>query len=394
MKRTALTLVALAFAGVAGAAKWSGEVSAQWRGFTQSPEDPRQHGNNLSLAAEPEFYHSWNGGADAFTFVPFLRWDQGDSERSHGDIRELTWLHAADQWELRVGVRKVFWGVTESQHLVDIINQTDLVENIDTEDKLGQAMVNLALIRDWGTVDLFVLPYFRKRTFPGPRGRLRSRPPVAENLARFESSRKQRHIDLALRWSQVIGDWDVGLSHFYGTSREPRFEPGRTRTGESALIPVYDLIHQTGLDVQITTGAWLWKLEAIRRSGRNETFYAATGGLEYSFYGVFDSPADVGLVLEYLYDDRGATGPSPFQDDLMVGLRLALNDVQSSAALLGVVKDRSSGAAFYNLEANRRLGRSWTVNLQGRFFTGAPASDPLHGLLRDDYIELELARHF
>jgi len=54
-----------------------------------------------------------------------------------------------------------FWGVTEFQHLVDIINQTDLVENIDTEDKLGQPMINLALINDWGTVDLFIMPYFR-----------------------------------------------------------------------------------------------------------------------------------------------------------------------------------------------------------------------------------------
>ena len=52
----------------------------------------------------------------------------------------------------------MFWGVTESQHLVDVVNQTDLVENPDGEEKLGQLMVNLTVARSWGTLNLFVAP--------------------------------------------------------------------------------------------------------------------------------------------------------------------------------------------------------------------------------------------
>jgi len=33
----------------------------------------------------------------------------------------------ADDWELTTGVSKVYWGVMEAVHLVDIINQTDFV---------------------------------------------------------------------------------------------------------------------------------------------------------------------------------------------------------------------------------------------------------------------------
>ena len=40
-------------------------------------------------------------------------------------------------WSLSIGLGKVFWGVTEFNHLVDVINQTDLVEGIDGEAKLG-----------------------------------------------------------------------------------------------------------------------------------------------------------------------------------------------------------------------------------------------------------------
>ena len=93
-----------------------------------------------------------------------------DGERTHFDVRELYWETFGETWDLRIGIARVFWGVVETQHLVDIINQTDTVENSDGEDKLGQPMINLSLVRDWGTVDLFVLPGFRERTFRGVSG--------------------------------------------------------------------------------------------------------------------------------------------------------------------------------------------------------------------------------
>ena len=58
---------------------------------------------------------------------------------------------------MRVGVGKVFWGVTESRHLVDVVNQSDFVEDLDGEDKLCQPMLALTLKLVWGTFDLFVL---------------------------------------------------------------------------------------------------------------------------------------------------------------------------------------------------------------------------------------------
>ena len=58
-------------------------------------------------------------------------------QRTHGDIRELAYVHARVMiGSFVVGIRKEFWGVTEFQHLVDVINQTDGVEDFDGEDKL------------------------------------------------------------------------------------------------------------------------------------------------------------------------------------------------------------------------------------------------------------------
>ncbi len=376
------------------AGEWNGWIEAEGRLFSSAPADPRQGGNNLSLAVQPEYYTDWNNGRDSFTFVPFGRIDRNDPERTHADIRELTWLHSADRWELRLGIRKLFWGVTESQHLVDIINQTDLVEDLDGEEKLGQPMVNLALMGDHGTWDLFLLPLFRERTFPGVEGRPRFLLPVESDHPRYQSEAEAHHLDLAVRWSHSVGVWDVGVHHFFGTSRDPRWLVEADPTGNPVLVPYYDLIHQTGIDLQATLDNWLWKLEAIHRRGMGEAYSAATGGFEYTFWNIAESGIDLGVVAEYLWDERGESLLTPFEDDVMVGLRLAFNDVQSSEALIGAIFDRESGEPLFSVEANRRLGEHWKLSLDLRVYSRLERDPLLTSFARDNHLQIRLARYF
>ncbi|TDJ62611.1 MAG: hypothetical protein E2O42_00450, partial [Nitrospina sp.] len=175
-----------------------------------------------------------------------------------------------EDFELRLGVRKEFWAVTEVLHLVDNINQIDLVENFDGEQKLGQPMANLSIPRDWGTVDLFVLPFFRERTFPGQKGRLRFGLVVDTDQAQYESAAEEWHTDWAARYSHTFGDWDVGIYYFIGTSRDPSFIPETDGAGNPVILPVYQQIQQTGLDVSYVVGDWLWKLEALYRKGQGD----------------------------------------------------------------------------------------------------------------------------
>ncbi len=399
MKQIILTTVLLALPLLSVSAEWSGYVGSEARLFTGTALDPIQdHSNNWSLLTEPEFYHEWDDGQQSFTFVPFLRIDQQDSERTHADIRELTWLTVAENWELRIGLRQVFWGVAESNHLVDIINQTDLIESLDGEDKLGQPMINFALIKDWGTVDFFVMSGFRERTFPGVKGRLRTQPRVDTDAPIYESSSERSHIDLAVRWSHVMGDFDIGVSHFYGTSRDPRFVLGLNGS-EPVLRPYYDIINQTGIDLQATKEDWLWKLEMIYRSGQvdsrgDDSYLAMTGGFEYSFVGAFETDIDVGIVSEYLFDNRDEYALTPFEDDILIGVRLAMNDVQSTDLLAGVIFDRDSSAKSFSLEASRRLGESWKVEFEARFFSDIPSNDLQYVYRNEDYLQIFLARYF
>ena len=367
-----------------------------------------------SVSFQAEYYKTWNNGDDIFAFVPYVRWDGEDSERTHVDIRELTWVHVADNWELRTGIRKVFWGVTESQHLVDIVNQTDNVENPDGEEKLGQPMINLSLQRDWGLLDLYLLTGFRERNFPGRGGRPRLPFVVEEDQAIFESSAEQYRTDFAVRWSHYIGDLELGLSHFSGTSREPRFAlqvvPGADgQPAAGSLVPIYDVIDQSGLDAQYFVGDWAWKLEAISRSGQGDRFTAATIGFEKTFVGLFGGRSDLGVVAEYLYDDRGETAPVIGEDDIALGFRYSLNNPADTTALLVWLYDRDSDEYLLTFEASSRIGANWKVVLEASAFSNGLSTAPTLpamlqafsnpeselGLFQDeDFIKLELTRYF
>lgn len=373
------------------AGEWSGQAALEGFAFSRNGLDPNQENTAFSAFIEPEYYHAWDNDRQSLTVKAFFRYDAQDSERTHWDLRELTWLRAADSWELRLGVRKVFWGVTESFHLVDIINQTDLVENFDGEEKLGQPMVNLAWIKDWGTIDVFLLTGFRERTFPGREGRLRFPVEVDTDRARYESGAEEHRLDGAIRYQHSLGAWDIGLSHFYGTSREPVLQFVQAEDAP-VLEPYYPVIHQSGLDLQGTFGGWLLKLEGAYRSNFGDADFAAgVAGFEYTFFDVRASGLDIGLLAEYLWDERDQAATHPFADDVFLGTRLALNDTFDTTFLAGVVLDTNDHGRFWNLEASRRLNDQLKLSLELRNFSGTDPVDLLDAFSRDDHLRLELA---
>lgn len=375
-------------------AEFAGSASSELRFFPESPQFADQDDRRFepSVALEPEFRLYWE--RERLTFIPFFRYDPADHEgRTHGDIRELSLYVERDDWDVTAGLGKVFWGVAESRHLVDIINQSDLVENSDEEDKLGQPMVNLNLLRDWGTVGFFVLPGFRERTFPGDAARLRGPLPIDTDRPIYESAAEDSHLDAALRYKHVIGDFDIGLSYFHGTSREPVLVPSVGGDGRTVLRPRYEIIDQVGVDLQATMDTWLWKFEAIHRSGQGDSFAAAVGGFEYTLFGVADSDADLGLLAEYHYDGRGMDAPATiFDRDIFLGTRLALNDADATEFLAGVVVDQRDGEMLALLEAERRITERWFAELEARFFFNADRG--ISAVQDDGHVLLRISRYF
>ncbi len=401
-------------AAIASDWKYGAEVSVETRYFPNEPLNEGQFSDfQPSLVLQPEARWESDNRKHQLVLVPFFRLDGQDDERTHFDLREAFYRFKSDQdWSLTVGAAKIFWGRTESRHLVDIINQTDSIEDIDEEDKLGQPMINLTVSKEWGALDFFVMSGFRDRSFPGFPGRLRFGLTIDTDDPIFERDDRRAAIDLAGRYSHFIGNWDFGLSIFHGTSREARFAVDET---QGRLLPVYDLITQGSIDFQYTQGAWLWKVEALARSGHGEVFLASVAGFEYTLYQFAGTNFDLGLLAEYQYDGRDeglvieelvtangsaetlavlAAPVTPADNDVFLGARLALNDTQSSAILVGGTIDSADQSIGMFVEAERRFGQNWTASLEARLFVNVDRDNILNAFRDDDFLNLRVTRYF
>lgn len=354
-----------------------------------------------SASINLEYFTEWNNANDRLEVELFGRVDGADDERSHADVRQFLWTHYGDNYEFSAGIGRVFWGVTETQHLVDIINQTDFVENIDGEDKLGQPMLRYQRFGDWGTLEAYLLPYFRERTFEGQDGRLSGPFVVDTNNPIYQSSAEDTHVDWALRYANTFGLVDLGLSYFDGTAREPNLFLGFNPATQTTQ-PFYPQLQQFAADVQLTAGSWLLKLEAVQRNfdlnsdlPQLEDYAAATAGFEYTLVGIMGSKYDLGLLAEYSWDERGEMADSLFQNDLSVGARLALNDIADSQFLLAVSEDLDySGSQAVFLEGSTRINNALSVTIEARYFDAQTPNDPVFFFRDSSFVQLGLEYYF
>jgi len=366
------------------------ELEAEYRYFYKTPSFSKQKEQFPSLAIRPKYTLDWNKGYESITAEGFFRLDV-DDERTHWDIRELYYQKVKNNWELSIGLKKIYWGVTESNHLVDIINQTDAVESFDGEQKLGQPMVQYALNTNFGAFEFFYLPYHRERSFAGSKGRFRFPIVINKDAVGYESKAKEWRQDFAFRWSHYIGAFDIGVSHFYGNGREPLF----TFDPSGNINAFYPVINQTGLELQVTHDAFLWKLESIYRSAKAQDVFAFVAGLEYTFSNIDGNGLDIGVLGEYLYDDRDELALNALQNDLFFGSRIAFNDTQDTSILIGGMIDLESSSKIFSIEASRRVGNSWKAELEARVFSDIDANELLLANFKNDsFLRFTMIKYF
>ena len=231
------------------------------------------------------------------------------------------------------------------------------------------------------------MPYFRERTFAGVEGRP-AIPIINIETANYESSDKDKHLDWALRWAHSVDEYEIALSWFQGTSRDPLLMPSSLQITAPELVPYYQQINQLGFELQANLDDLLWKLEIIHRDSNLEQYWALQGGFEYSQYSVMNSSADLGWLLEYSWDERGEHALSNFQNDVFLGARLALNDIDSTELLAGLSYDIDFNSSNFLIEASRRFGNSFKFALDVRIFNVDNANDVVYAFRKDDHIQL------
>lgn len=403
LRGLALALMCAASSGVhSGGIDLStfGTLGIDYRWYADAAAHSSQRSHLFSITSEVTFLMV-DEQDRSFTFTPYFRYDATDSERTLADVREAYFLTYGDigenEWEFRIGVDKVFWGVAELHNLVNIVNQTDLADNPDQKSRLGQPMARLSLSGQQSALEMLVLPYHRARTYPGKSGRFRSGLPVDDDRETYESGHEENHLDLAARLSGYAGPLDMGLSVFRGTSRDPVLVPDLAR---GVLLPHYELIRQYGFDAQLTAGPWLLKLEAIHRSGAKnirlveEDYVAGLIGGEYTYFGVFDSDKDIGLIVEWISDGRDERSTHSFQNDLFVATRVSFNDVQSTEAVVGVTFDLNTDSRVFDARFERRLSDNWSFKANAMVLWNTEEDIHVNPIRQDDHVAMLLEYHF
>lgn len=445
--RVLLAAALLALGGTATALDLRPKLEAEGRWFFSADEQPLLG----SVAGTLELFQPVANEGRIIGEL-FGRYDPQDPQRTHVDARELYYEVLERDFEFRIGSRRVFWGVTESRHLVDVINQSDLVEDFDGEAKLGQPMLNLSLILDTGTLEVFAMPYQRQRTFPGEQGYPRLPLPVHSHESLYESSLGRGNLDHALRYRATQGELDYAVAFFRGTARDPRLLPCLRRgasgqyvqgspdgptcdifegivlpsspTPEAlvpvlqqaglapaddevamqvaqevrdnlVLVPFYDRLSQVSLELQWVTGALALKLEGLRRVREDGATVAAVSGFEYTWGDAWATGYDLGLLMEYLYDQRDDSLDTLFDDEVFIGGRAFLNDVANTQLLAGVIANRENfGNRLYGVEFSRSLSGTWRLAAKARIFSAIPDDSPAQFLSDQDYLTVTLEHFF
>ena len=376
-------------------ADWNttGFVTLDARAFvTKQGYAGQSRDDDVSLRAEPEVGWKSDDKEQSLKLRPFYRLDPIDSQRTHYDLRDARYGYTGEHFAVGAGFGTFSWGVLESYRPSDVMNQEDFVESYRGDAKLGQSFVDLAWLDEHWSFHLYSLPFFRPRTFPGVRGRLRFPVNVDVDHPSYETKLGIWQPSGAARLSYTRGGVDVNLGVLSGLSREPRFV-AELSTGNVA--PRYDLMQHASLDIQWAIGGFVLKAEGYGRllTSNLLPYGGGDAGVDYTFSSVSEG-WDLSFAAEYLEDWRPLNAPvTLFKHDAFLGSRLASDESGSFEVTAGALVDVFDGTTFGRLLASRRFGDSWRVALDANLFLG-PSGVLASSLRHDSYGGATLAYYF
>lgn len=310
----------------------------------------------------------------------------------YADVGELFIERRAGAFLLRAGVLDERWGALDAANPTNIVNQLDLVEDYEGDQRLGQPGVGLRWLGDDLTLSLFGLLWNRERRLAEGADRLRPTDlPFGD--ANFENGKFAP--SFAARAFVSNGGFEAGLSHFHGTSREPEFDIEADLDGVR-LIPSYRRIDQTALDAQMVVGDYVLRGEAFHRWGQSgRAFFGIGVGAERILYGVVGGASDVQFYAEAYFDDRPRSAPvTAFDNDLSLGGRWFFNDADNTELTLRATTDLIKGSVLIEIGARRRVLDDVMLGLNVTVPLGVEDDRALGGFRDDARILISLARFF
>ena len=334
-----------------------------------------------------------------FLMEPYFRYDHHDKNRSLFNFKENNFTYYYNDIQVKAGISEVFWGITESKNLVNIINVKDVADG-DQKAKLGQSLLAFSNYSEkYGSLDFYYLPFFKNSSQIGQTGRLRLSRPIENYDIVYEGGAGSKVPSWAIKWENSFGMLDFSLQGFRGNSRESS-TIAKLENLQLKYFQGYERISQLGTYLQLISGPIIYKLEAIKRNGQKnaknirENFYSYTLGMEYLINNLFENKWDLTSLIEYHNDDRNNDSTDIFQNDLFLATRLNFNDTDGTEFLTSITLDTDGGGNTSTLELSSRITDNIRVTGSYNAYWSVNEKDILYSFRRDNYFLINITNYF
>ena len=360
------------------------QIGFDFREFHKDAAYPNQK-NTYSSFFKSEIYIELSEQV-SFISEPYYRYDHNDKNRSLFDFKENNFIYLENNYEIKFGISEVFWGITESKNLVDIINTIDYTDG-DQKAKLGQPMVSYSTFSDKiGLLELYFLPTFKKPSQIGEKGRLRFSKPIERHNVVYEGGAGENVPSWAFKWERSIRNIDLSIQGFRGNSRESSVIP-LIENNTLKYFAGYERVTQLGSYLQAISGPFINKIEVIKRNGQKNSDNVRENRL-------FEKKWDITAFIEYSNDDRGNDSVDILQNDLFIGTRLMLNDVEGTELTTFSTFDLDGGGNTALVKLGSRLSENMRFTGIYQAYWSTNNKDILYSFRRDNYFGLKAVRYF
>ncbi len=388
MKKLALlTLLPLIMIGEE--VEYKGNISFESQYLKHDIEEKRD--NAFALRLEGELKKSLGEGIFA-TKVKAI-WDKDDSTRRYVDFSDLYYQYNFEDSDILIGRNTRFWGALEFYNITDVFNTKDFLDDpFDYDSKLGAWNIAYTHYLESGELSLIVKLHED-----------RQRMQYIESVNNFFSlsyddtlltqegeNRPSLFVKYSASGEEIQVDYGVVYENGYDSQRYMTLN-ARGDLQENAYIVNKLLGYATYIN-----GDTIYKTEMAYALSDDDKVsdYGEFGlGVEYTLYGFWDK-RDLGLLMEYYryeaQDSEKIDVNKFFANDLTVGFRLSLNDLDSSEVLGGLDVDLDNEEKIFFIEYETRLLDSYKLKTSYQHL--APEENSVFKEL--DRVKLEFGYYF
>ncbi|MCO4793345.1 MAG: hypothetical protein KC493_06530 [Bacteriovoracaceae bacterium] len=410
-----------------------GEVALEFRQFEKDQSELTED-TNISIFTRLE--QRYESDPFSHVFRGYARVDKKDQNRAFVALEDAYFsTFLATEYKVSAGYRLFNWTATEAFHPADVINSRNFDSNLENLEKKGEITLEFEAPFFDGVFSFYYFPRFEEPEYPGEKSRISSvvlqRSVVVDGVD--TTTNDYWSPQYGFRVTQSLFDADVSfhfLNHIdrnmpiVGTHKYSTvLVPGSVTPLTTESTPYFFRVQQIGGTYQQVFGDLILKFEFANRSFEQETPILTTKsvvlgggsgatkivenhteaafGMEYIIS--LEGGVDLNLFAEgngiFGVDEVERVDMSTFQRDVMLGFRVAFNDLMGKEIYLTAIGDIERETEYLiNFNYTQRLSDNWKIKTGVRIIE-APQKNPaikegLESLDGDSYLFMNLSRFF